>query len=118
MTRRLLPPETLIRFPDYGLHYKYGGWHLTRTVAVVDVQGAPRIFVSVGSSCNYCEEDEVLRASVVSMDPDGKHQKIEAQGLRNAVDIHQVPQLDAGAVFATQYGRRSSGRQTSRRHFL
>ena len=27
-------PETLIQFPDYGLHYKYGGWHLTRTVAV------------------------------------------------------------------------------------
>ena len=98
------PPETLIRFPDYGLHYKYGGWHLTRTVAAVNVQGAPRIFVSVGSSCNYCQEDEVLRASVVSMDPDGKHQKIEAQGLRNAVDIHQVSELDREAVFATNMG--------------
>ncbi len=98
------PPEMLIRFPDYGLHYKYGGWHLTRTVAVVDVHGTPRIFVSVGSSCNYCQEDEVLRASVVSMDPDGSHQRLEAQGLRNAVDIHQVPALDGGAVFATNMG--------------
>src|SRR5579863_9200403 len=89
-------PETLIRFPDYGLNYKYGGWHLTRTVAVVNLHGAPRIFVSVGSSCNYCQEDEVLRASVVSMDPDGKHQKIEAQGLRNAVDIRQVAEVDSG----------------------
>ena len=97
------PPETLIRFPDYGLHYKYGGWHLTRTVAVVQSGGHPRIYVSAGSSCNYCEEDEVLRAAVVSMDPDGKHQRLEAQGLRNAVDMHQVPELD-GAVFATNMG--------------
>ena len=96
-------PETLIRFPDYGLHYKYGGWHLTRTVAVVDLHGAARIFISVGSSCNYCQEDEVLRASVVSMDPDGKHQRLEAQGLRNAVDLHQVAGLGDG-VFATNMG--------------
>ena len=27
------PPETLATFPAYGLNYKYGGWHLTRTVA-------------------------------------------------------------------------------------
>jgi glucose/arabinose dehydrogenase len=96
-------PETLIRFPDYGLHYKYGGWHLTRTVAVVNVHGAPRIFVAVGSSCNYCQEDEVLRASVVSMDPDGRNQRIEAQGLRNAVDLHQVDEI-GGAIFATNMG--------------
>lgn len=98
------PPETLIRFPDYGLHYKYGGWHLTRTVAVVDLHGKSRIFVSVGSSCNYCQEDELLRAAVVSVDPDGKHQKIEAQGLRNAVDLRQVSQIDDGAIFATNMG--------------
>ena len=97
-------PETLIHFPDYGLHYKYGGWHLTRTVAVVDLRGATRIFVAVGSSCNYCQEDEVARASVISMDPDGKNQKIEAQGMRNAVDLHQVPGIDDGAVFATNMG--------------
>jgi glucose/arabinose dehydrogenase len=102
-TRPGSAPETLIRFPDYGLHYKYGGWHLTRTVAVVELQGSTRIFVSVGSSCNYCQEDEVLRASLVSMDPDGKNQRLEAKGLRNAVDVHQVPQL-GGAVFATNMG--------------
>jgi hypothetical protein len=27
------PPETLLQFPDYGLNYKSGGWHLTRTGA-------------------------------------------------------------------------------------
>src|ERR1044072_2806947 len=25
--------ETLATFPDYGLNYKYGGWHLTRTLS-------------------------------------------------------------------------------------
>ena len=50
------PPETLIRFPDYGLNYKYGGWHLTRTVAIAQVAGKPRVFVAAGSSCNYCQE--------------------------------------------------------------
>ena len=87
------PPETLIKFPDYGLNYKYGGWHLTRTVAIAKVGDATRIVVSVGSSCNYCQEDEVLRASVVSMDPDGKNPLLIARGLRNAVDIHAVRRL-------------------------
>jgi len=96
-------PETLIRFPDYGLHYKYGGWHLTRTIAIATTNGTTRLLVAVGSSCNYCQEDEVLRASVVSMDPDGRNQRLEAQGLRNAVDIQQIP--DRGnAVFATNMG--------------
>jgi len=96
-------PEVLIHFPDYGLHYKYGGWHLTRTVAVATTNGTTRLFVAVGSSCNYCQEDEVLRASVVSMDPDGRNQRIEAQGLRNAVDLQQVPELD-NAVVASNMG--------------
>jgi len=98
------PPETLIHFPDYGLSYKYGGWHLTRTVAVAEVNGAARIFVSAGSSCNYCQEREVLRAAVVSMDPDGGHPAVVAQGLRNAVDLREVSELDGGALFATNMG--------------
>ena len=98
------PPETLIRFPDYGLNYKYGGWHLTRTVALAALHGQTRVFVSTGSSCNYCQEREVLRAAVVSMDPDGKHQTLVAQGLRNAVDLRYVPGLDGGSLFATNMG--------------
>jgi glucose/arabinose dehydrogenase len=96
-------PETLIRFPDYGLNYKYGGWHLTRTVAIGQVAERMRVFVAAGSSCNYCQEREVLRAAVVSMDPDGKNQELIAQGLRNAVDLRVVPGLD-GALFATNMG--------------
>jgi glucose/arabinose dehydrogenase len=98
------PPQTLILFPDYGLNYKYGGWHLTRTVAVADVGNVPRIFVSIGSSCNYCQEREVARASILSMDPDGRNAKIVAQGVRNAVDLHYVPDIDGGGLFATNMG--------------
>jgi glucose/arabinose dehydrogenase len=97
-------PETLIRFPDYGLNYKYGGWHLTRTVAVATLQGRTRIYVSAGSSCNYCKEREVLRAAIVSMDPDGSHAAVVAQGIRNAVDLRVVNDLDGGALFATDMG--------------
>jgi glucose/arabinose dehydrogenase len=97
------PPETLMRFPDYGLSYKYGGWHLTRTVAVAEVHGAARIFVAAGSSCNYCQEREVLRAAIVSMDPDGKNPALVAQGIRNAVDLHAVAALHGG-LFATNMG--------------
>ena len=98
------PPETLMRFPDYGLSYKYGGWHLTRTVAVAPVNGKTRVFVASGSSCNYCQEREVMRAAIVSMDPDGKNATLIAQGMRNAVDLHDEPEAAGGALFATNMG--------------
>lgn len=90
-------PEVLATFPDYGLSYKYGGWHLTRTV-VIDENG--KVYVSVGSSCNACEEKEELRASVLEMDADGKNQKIFARGLRNAVGLR----LANNSLFATNMG--------------
>lgn len=97
-------PETLMRFPDYGLSYKYGGWHLTRTVVIAPGGGKARVFVAVGSSCNYCQETEVARASIVSMDPDGGHPAIAAQGLRNAVGLAIVTTREGSALFATDMG--------------
>jgi glucose/arabinose dehydrogenase len=98
------PPQVLMRFPDYGLNYKYGGWHLTRTVAVATLHGRTRVYIAAGSSCNYCREREVIRASLSVMDPDGSHQQLLAQGLRNAVDLAYVEGLDGGALFATNMG--------------
>ena len=80
-------PQVLATFPDYGLGYKYGGWHLTRTIVL---GGNGKLYVSVGSSCNACEEKEEVRASVVEMDPDGKNQRYFARGLRNAVGLRWV----------------------------
>lgn len=95
-------PEALATFPDYGLSYKYGGWHLTRTVAI---GGNGKIYVSVGSSCNACEEKEEVRASILEMDADGKHQKRFAQGLRNAVGLRWIKSSGSkGSLFATNMG--------------
>lgn len=90
-------PQTLATFPDYGLSYKYGGWHLTRTIAM----GANgKVYVSVGSSCNVCEEKEKVRASIVEMNPDGSGQRIFARGLRNAVGVRWIGKT----LFATNQG--------------
>ncbi|HEY2961301.1 MAG TPA: hypothetical protein VGJ37_02730 [Pyrinomonadaceae bacterium] len=90
-------PEVLATFPDYGLGYKYGGWHLTRTVLI---GGNGKLYVSVGSSCNACEEKEEVRASILEMDPDGKNQRHFARGLRNAVGLKWVK----NRLYATNMG--------------
>ncbi len=89
--------EVLATFPDYGLSYKYGGWHLTRTIAI---GGNGKIYVSVGSSCNACEEKEKVRATVLEMNPDGSNQRIFAKGLRNAVWIQWIGKT----LFASNQG--------------
>ena len=96
-------PQVLATFPDYGLGYKYGGWHLTRTIAVGPND---KIYVSVGSSCNACEEKEEVRASVLEMEPDGKNQRHYARGLRNAVGLRWVD----NQLFATNMGADHLGR--------
>ncbi len=76
-------PEILARFPDYGLGYKYGGWHLTRSLAF----RKNKLYISVGSSCNACIEKEEVRATITQMNLDGTDPVIYARGLRNSVGI-------------------------------
>ena len=90
-------PQVLATFPDYGLNYKYGGWHLTRTLAF-GPNG--KLYVAVGSSCNACEEKEEIRATVTEMNMDGTGRRIYAKGLRNAVGIKWV----GSELFATDMG--------------
>lgn len=97
------PAQTLATFPDHGLDYKYGGWHLTRTV-VVDPDGTA--YVSVGSSCNACIETEPVRASIVAIAPDGT-QRTVARGLRNAVGLVR----DGDGLLATNQGADHLGLQ-------
>lgn len=80
-------PATLATFPDYGLDYRYGGWHLTRTIAF-GPDGT--LYVSAGSSCNACIEKEEIRASVMRMNADGSDARIIARGLRNAVGLRWI----------------------------
>ncbi len=105
------PPEKLCEFPGYGLSYKYGGWHLTRTLAF----HKDELYISVGSSCNLCEEkkEEYMRATVVKMDPNGQNIKVFAPGVRNAVDIGWVE----GKFYATNMGPDHLGDDTPNDHF-
>ncbi len=94
-------PMVIDTFPSYGLSYKYGGWHLTRSIAFHN----DKLYVSVGSSCNACIETEEVRATILEMDPDGNNRRIYASGLRNAVGMKWVgDQLFATDMGSDQYG--------------
>ena len=92
---------TIATFPDYGLSYKYGGWHLTRSIAFNN----NKIYVSVGSSCDACVEKEEIRATIIEMDLDGSNKKYYARGLRNAVGLKFIN----NQLWATNMGRDNRG---------
>lgn len=94
-------PTVIATFPDYGLNYKYGGWHLTRSIAFHN----EKVYVSVGSSCDACIEKEDIRACILEMDMDGSDKKFYARGLRNAVGIKWIN----NELWATSMGRDNRG---------
>jgi hypothetical protein len=61
------------------------------------------MYVSVGSSCNVCEEEDPRRAALLRFRPDGSEASIFATGLRNAVGFDWRP--ETGELFATDNGR-------------
>lgn len=76
-------PEVLIDdLPD-------GGQHPNRTMAF-GPDG--RLFVSVGSDCNACEETNPEHATMLVMNADGKERKVFATGLRNTIGFGWHPQ--------------------------
>ena len=77
-----------------------GGNHWTRTI---DVGPDGKLYVSVGSSCNVCEEADRRRATIVRYDLDGKNETIYATGLRNSVGFDWQPAT--GDLYATDNGR-------------
>ncbi len=92
---------TIATFPAYGLSYKYGGWHLTRSIAFNN----NKLYVSVGSSCDACIEKEEIRATITEMNPDGSNKKIIARGVRNAVGLKFIN----NELWATNMGRDNRG---------
>jgi glucose/arabinose dehydrogenase len=77
------------------------GGHNTRTVLFSPDYSA--LFVSIGSSCNVCEEDDQRRAGIMIYNPDGSAGRVYAKGLRNAVGITFNPGTDK--LWATNNGR-------------
>jgi glucose/arabinose dehydrogenase len=77
-----------------------GGGHWTRTI-VFGPDG--KMYVSVGSSCNVCEERDPRRAASLQCAPDGSGGRIFARGIRKAVGITFRPQT--GELWATNNAR-------------
>ncbi len=85
--------ETLIDdLPD-------GGQHPNRTLAFgPDGQ----LYVSVGSTCNACNETNPESATVLQATPDGKSRTIFASGLRNLIGFDWHPQT--GELWGMDHG--------------
>lgn len=78
-----------------------GGGHSTRTVLFSpDWQW---LYVSVGSSCNVCVEQDSRRAAILRYTPEGEDETIYVSGMRNAVGITFRPGTDE--LWATNNGR-------------
>jgi glucose/arabinose dehydrogenase len=77
------------------------GGHTTRTV--IFSPDYKHLYVSIGSSCNVCEERDQRRASVVRYKPDGSDEYHYATGLRNAVGLAYHPKDDR--LYASNNGR-------------
>ena len=93
-------PEVVATFPAYGLDYKHGNWHLTRTIAF---SPAGKLYVSVGTSCDSCTEKEKekdIRGVVLEMNPDGGGKRVFARNIKNAVGLKWI----GGKFFATNEG--------------
>ena len=61
-----------------------GGNHTTRTVLIGPDR---RIYVSIGSTCNVCDEADHRRAAVMQFQLDGTGGRLFASGLRNSVGV-------------------------------
>lgn len=80
------------------------GGHWTRELAF---GSDGMLYVSVGSSCNVCEESDPRRAAVVRYRPDGTGETIVAEGLRNAAGL--AFHAGTGALWASQNERDQLG---------
>ena len=76
------------------------GFHQTKTIGF-----GPDgwLYLSQGSTCNVCIEDDKRRATVMRMRPDGTQREVVATGLRNSVGFDWAPW--DGALYATENGR-------------
>jgi glucose/arabinose dehydrogenase/cytochrome c553 len=77
-----------------------GGNHWTRTLRFGPDGG---LYLSVGSDCNVCEEEDPRRAAILRYEADGSGETIYASGLRNSVGFDWRP--GTGELFATDNGR-------------
>ena len=97
-------PEVITTFPnEQAKSAESVVWHITRTIDFYN----GRLFVSVGSGCNACEQPEgYMGGMIYSMAPDGSDTQVYARGLRNAVGFTwaRLPDATTTQLFATENG--------------
>ena len=86
--------------PETIATYSWGGGHSTRSI-VFGADGA--LYISVGSSCNLCEERNADRAAVSRVAAEGGPIRVYSRGLRNAVGIVLHPVT--GKIWVSQNER-------------
>jgi len=79
-----------------------GGYHTTRSLVISPDE---KIFISIGSSCNICEENDKRRAAIVWYDLDGSGEEIFAKGLRNNVGLTIKQKGDGYKLWGVDNGR-------------
>lgn len=77
-----------------------GGRHFTRTLAFDDQDN---MYISLGSTCDACEEKHPWFAAVIRTDADGSNPTVIATGLRNAVFLEYEPATQS--LWASEMGR-------------
>lgn len=77
-----------------------GGNHFTRSL-VLDKTG--KLYISIGSTCNVCNENNPRYGTVLTGDSEGTTPKVFAKGLRNSVFLAVNPKTDQ--IWATEMGR-------------
>jgi glucose/arabinose dehydrogenase len=80
------------------------GKHVTRTLSL-GPDG--NLYVSIGSSCDACVEEDARRASILRFHPDGGVLEPVASGIRNAVGMTWSPY--DGRLWVTENGRNDLG---------
>ncbi|PQV63676.1 Glucose/arabinose dehydrogenase, beta-propeller fold [Abditibacterium utsteinense] len=71
-----------------------GGYNQHWTRNLLFSRDQKKLFVTVGSSCNTCEENDPQRAAISAMNPDGSDKRVYASGLRNPVGVALRPGTD------------------------
>ena len=77
-----------------------GGRHWTKTIGIGPDE---HLYVSVGSSCNACIEEDPRRAAITRYTLDGENEEPYATGLRNSVGFAWDPKT--GVMWATDNNR-------------
>lgn len=76
-----------------------GGQHPNRTL---DIGPDEKLYISVGSTCNACDESNPENATLLRAEPDGSSRTIFASGLRNTIGFGWHP--ETGVLYGADHG--------------